>query len=180
MLIVRIIFSNRNSIIVFLPGETEITCNADCWLMESVAAKCGLESTVWVIEHGVSPLSAQQWGESFSYWSVLSYQTQKPLKLGNLGFKQIFDALLPPSVSFYVCVWTESKAYQLLKQSAMQTRQQICEEQDEDSDSLSGKRFALFLPVAQALINTGQKVSHVEVIYWPYLLYVKNMCMAQI
>eukprot|EP00066_Takifugu_rubripes_P024914 XP_011614180.1 PREDICTED: centrosomal protein kizuna isoform X2 [Takifugu rubripes] len=32
----------------------------------------------------------------------------------------------------------ESKAYQLLKQSAMQTRPQMCEELDDDSDSLSG------------------------------------------
>lgn len=33
------------------------------------------------------------WGESFSHQSVLSYHTHKPLKLGNLRFKQIFDLL---------------------------------------------------------------------------------------
>lgn len=159
--IVTILFLNRKSNLVFLLEEAEIMGDADCGLMETLATKCGLESTVWLTGHSVSTLSAQQWGESFSYWSVLSYQTQKPLKLGNLCFKQIFDP--PPHIS--VCVWTESKAYQLLKQSAMQTRPQIREELDDDSDSLSGKRCALsYLWLKQWSVFT-HAMSHIENVF---------------
>lgn len=69
---------------------------------------------------------------------------------------------LSHSLCVCVCLWTESKAYQLLKQSAMQTRPQICEELDDDSDSLSGKRCALsHLGLAQGSVFTHAAVSPV-------------------
>jgi len=76
---------------------------------------------------------------------VLSHQTRKPLEVGNLPFKQIFDSdsffFLCVCVCVCVCVRTETQAYQLLKQSAMQERLQSSEEEEEedDDDGLSGK-----------------------------------------
>lgn len=142
--------------------EAELMWDADCCLMETVATDCTLGSTVCLIECSVFTLSVQRWDESLGYWSVLPYQTRKPLKVGNLGFKQIFD-----SVRVCVCVWTESKAYQLLKQSVMQTRLQNCEEEDAGDDSFSGKRYAVHLANIEQLepsVNPGHMVSHINTI----------------
>ena len=54
-----------------------------------------------------TPLSSET--KRLNYWSVLSHQTQKPLKVGNLGFKQIFDSdfvsvWMPVCVCVCVCV----------------------------------------------------------------------------
>lgn len=53
---VNILFFNRKSNLVFMLEEAEIMGDADYWLMETLATKCGLESTVWL----TGTLSAQQ------------------------------------------------------------------------------------------------------------------------
>lgn len=77
MVIVRILFSNRKSIIGLLLGEAEIMCGADCWSMETVATKCRLESTVWLSERGYSSLSAQL-PERVALSNTETSETRKP------------------------------------------------------------------------------------------------------
>lgn len=89
------------------------------------------------------------------------------IKHGNIWKLETWVLSKYLTVCVCVCVWTESKAYQLLKQSVMQTRLQNCEEEDADDDSFSGKRCAVHLANIEQLepsVNPGLMVSHINTI----------------